>query len=161
KTARNTVLTVLVADGVLANDRDADGDPLEAVLKTGPSHGRLDFFPDGSFTYSPDPGYQDEDSFTYVAHDPDGDSQPAKVTIKVGSPPEAQDHEYSTRLNRSLAVPEANGVLAGASDAESDFLTAVLKDAPEGQPFVRTDHGFVTLGENGSFTYTPDSGFSG
>ena len=39
-TAEDTVLTV-PAPGVLGNDGDPDGDPLTAVLVTGPSHGSL------------------------------------------------------------------------------------------------------------------------
>ena len=39
-TAEDTVLTV-AAPGVLGNDSDPDGDPLTAVLVTGPSHGSL------------------------------------------------------------------------------------------------------------------------
>ena len=39
-TAEDTTLTV-AAPGVLGNDSDPDGDPLTAVLVTGPSHGSL------------------------------------------------------------------------------------------------------------------------
>ena len=42
------------APGVLANDSDPNGDPITAVLGTGPSKGVLDFLSDGSFNYTPD-----------------------------------------------------------------------------------------------------------
>src|SRR5690606_9641709 len=32
---------------------------------TPPQHGQLDVFPDGAFTYTPDPGFQGTDRFTY------------------------------------------------------------------------------------------------
>src|SRR5262249_39659804 len=41
--------------GVLLNDFDPDGDPLTAVLATGPSHGQLTLNTNGSFTYTPHP----------------------------------------------------------------------------------------------------------
>ena len=44
---------VVAAPGVLANDFDPNGDFLTANLISGPSHGTLDFNPDGSFTYNP------------------------------------------------------------------------------------------------------------
>ena len=55
------------APGVLGNDADVDGDPLTAVLVTGPAHGTLSLAPDGSFTYSPAPGGPVIDTFTYRA----------------------------------------------------------------------------------------------
>jgi VCBS repeat-containing protein len=71
---------VSAADGVLANDTDADSDQLSAVLVTGPSHGTLTLNPDGSFTYTND-GETGQDSFTYKANDGSADSNVATVTI--------------------------------------------------------------------------------
>ena len=48
----------MAAPGVLANDTDPDGDPLTAVLVTGPSHGTLTLNANGSFTYTPAANYQ-------------------------------------------------------------------------------------------------------
>ncbi|MPY81537.1 MAG: hypothetical protein GEV04_24820, partial [Actinophytocola sp.] len=44
---------VVPAPGVLANDIDADGDRLSAVLVSGTSHGALSLAADGLFTYLP------------------------------------------------------------------------------------------------------------
>jgi hypothetical protein len=76
------VLLVL-APGVLANDSDANGDPLTAVLITGPTHGDLGFNTDGSFTYTPDPGFSGTDQFQYRASDGQALSNTAIVTIEV------------------------------------------------------------------------------
>ena len=65
---RTRALTV-AAPGVLANDTDVDGDPLTAVLVTGPSHGTLTLNANGSFTYTPDANFNGTDSFTYRAND--------------------------------------------------------------------------------------------
>lgn len=79
------VLTVDAVRGVLANDRDADGDPLTALLQTGPANGILGLSPagDGSFTYTPKPGFNGIDSFTYVVSDNHSNSAPTTVTIIV------------------------------------------------------------------------------
>ncbi len=71
--------------GVLANDTDPDlGDRLTAALKTGPAHGALTLNPDGTFTYTPTPGFSGIDTFTYVANDSFlTPSNPATVTITV------------------------------------------------------------------------------
>lgn len=47
----------------------------------------------------------------------------------------------------------APGVLANATDAENDPLTAVQASAPA--------HGALTFNADGSFTYTPNAGFAG
>src|SRR6185369_13802690 len=41
------------AAGVLTNDTDVDGNPLTAVLVTGPTNGSLTLNANGSFTYTP------------------------------------------------------------------------------------------------------------
>lgn len=69
--------------GVLANDSDADGDSLTATLVSGTAHGSLVLNADGSFIYTPDPGYYGPDSFTYRATDGSLDSQQTTVTIDV------------------------------------------------------------------------------
>lgn len=79
----------VAAPGVLGNDTDADGDPLSAVKDTDPSHGSVSLNPDGSFLYTPNPGFAGVDAFTYHANDTLADSNVATVTITV-SPPIAQ-----------------------------------------------------------------------
>jgi hypothetical protein len=72
--------------GVLANDTDADGDPLTAILVSGPSHGTLTLDADGAFVYQPTPGYFGPDSFTYRASDGKTISNVATVSISVSTP---------------------------------------------------------------------------
>ena len=57
------------APGVLANDSDADGDSLIAVLVGEPSNGMLRLNRDGSFTYMPNAGFAGADTFTYLAEE--------------------------------------------------------------------------------------------
>ena len=69
--------------GLLGNDSDADGDPLTAVLNTGPMNGTLTLNSDGSFIYKPNAGFTGADSFAYVANDGTADSNVAAVIIDV------------------------------------------------------------------------------
>jgi len=78
----NTTLNVN-APGVLSNDFDPDGDPLTAILISGPSNGTLTLNSDGSFVYVPTGGFFGTDSFTYEASDGQQDSPTAVVAITV------------------------------------------------------------------------------
>ena len=81
----NNTLTVSAA-GVLANDTDAESQPLSVGAPrpaSGPAHGSLTLNSDGSFSYTPAPGYDGPDSFTYTAVDAGATSTPATVTIMV------------------------------------------------------------------------------
>jgi hypothetical protein len=76
----------MAAPGVLSNDTDADGDTLAVGTPapvSGPSHGTLDLYDDGSFLYTPATGYYGPDSFTYKANDGITDSNNATVNINV------------------------------------------------------------------------------
>jgi ELWxxDGT repeat protein len=93
---------VVPAAGVLANDTDADAQALAVskVLPTpppasgggawtfgsDPAHGTLDLGTDGSFTYTPDVGFEGTDTFAYLASDPRGASDQATVTVTVAPP---------------------------------------------------------------------------
>ena len=84
--AEDTVLDVLAVDGVLFNDTDATNQPLTAVLETGPANGDLTLNTlnaDGSFTYTPDAGFEGVDSFTCKANNGTSDSNIATVSITV------------------------------------------------------------------------------
>jgi VCBS repeat-containing protein len=81
-TGAGVPLTVPAA-GVLANDTDADGDALSAVLVGGPANGTLTLNPNGSFTYTPAAGFAGTDTFTYKANDGSADSNVATVTVQV------------------------------------------------------------------------------
>ncbi len=71
------------APGVLANDTDAEGDDLTASLLIDVTNGVLDLEADGSFTYTPDTGFNGEDSFRYEASDGLSNSIGVDVILNV------------------------------------------------------------------------------
>ena len=82
-TTRDIALVVPSLTGVLANDTDAQSDPLTAIINLPPSHGNLIINSNGSFNYTPAIGYLGGDSFTYHANDGNLDSNIVTVTITV------------------------------------------------------------------------------
>ena len=86
-TTKDNPLTVMPA-GLLANDRDAHStDVLTARLDRAPFRGTVDVSPDGSFVYTPDPGFVGTDTFRYIVTNVPGlASAPAVVTIEVTAP---------------------------------------------------------------------------
>ncbi len=75
---------VVAAPGVLANDTDADGNPLTAILNANVTHGSLSLAANGGFTYTPTSGYTGPDSFTYHANDGTLNSNTVTVSLTVG-----------------------------------------------------------------------------
>ena len=76
------------------NDSDPEGNDLTAVLEGDVTHGALHLNLDGSFLYTPHPGFFGTDSFTYRASDGAADSDPVAVSLEVApinDPPVAVD----------------------------------------------------------------------
>ena len=147
---------------VLGNDSDPDGDALTVVDNSEPSNGSAVLNEDGTFTYTPDDGFTGTDSFTYTITDGNGGEDTATVTIEVGEapppppplppengPPDAVDDTTVTDYQTSVKVT----VLGNDSDPDGDALTVVDNSEPS--------NGSAVLNEDGTFTYTPDDGFTG
>jgi hypothetical protein len=73
-----------VTVAVLANDSDADGDPLTITGHSTPAHGSVSCTAT-QCTYTPASGYTGTDSFTYSTSDGYGGSASASVTITVST----------------------------------------------------------------------------
>jgi len=81
--AADKSLAVNSTAGVLSNDSDLEGDPLNANLSTGSSNGTVSLSANGGFTYTPNANFIGNDSFTYRASDGLATSNLATVTITV------------------------------------------------------------------------------
>ena len=154
-TDEDAALVVLAAEGVLANDTDADGHTLTAELVEDVTNGTLALADDGSFTYMPDLNFFGEDSFDYHAYDGYDYSESVTVTITVNpinDAPEAVDDEFTVQEEGLLEVA-APGVLENDIDVDPDNMVTTL--------VTNVEHGSLILLGDGSFTYQPDKGFSG
>jgi hypothetical protein len=146
-----TVLTI-PAPGLLANDTDPNGDPLTAFQFFQPANGTVALTADGSFSYTPNAGFVGLDSFDYVVTD-GANSGLATVTIDVtNAAPLAGDDSYSVQEGNTLTIA-APGLLANDSDADGDAVSAFQ--------FFQPANGTVALTADGSFSYTPNAGFTG
>jgi hypothetical protein len=136
--------------GILSNDVVArDHDAATAALSAEPKHGALSLQGNGSFSYRPEPDYNGNDGFTYVAHSGDYVSAPVKVTLKIQSvpdPPVAHDDSYTTSLNTTLSV-DPPGLLENDVNRDGNSMRAAFLSGEV--------YGNLDLRSDGSFTFTP------
>jgi VCBS repeat-containing protein len=157
-TNEDEVLTVFVAEGLLANDSDVDGDTITVDSYTvAPQHGTIILNADGSFTYTPDDNFFGTDSFVYKIIDGNPfSSDEATVTITVTPVNDwvvANDDEYETMAGVLLIVA-APGILENdvLLDPDEEVTIQILE---------ATYNGSLGMNSDGSFTYMPDAGFFG
>ncbi len=85
---QTTTLLTGGMNSVLANDTDADGDALTAILVSGTSSGTLVLNPGGTFSYTQNGVMDAGDSFTYMARDSSNvDSNVVTVNIALTCSP--------------------------------------------------------------------------
>ncbi len=150
--AASTTLSVQATAGVLNGAADPDRDPVSAVLVSGPTHGSLDLGSDGSFSYTPQPGFVGVDSFTFAPSDGLEQGDSATVRLVVTAAPASGLPPYTVPHDQVLSVGAAQGVLASDPNAAAAGNLSVLTDAANGA---------VDLASDGSFIYTPNPGFVG
>ncbi len=146
---------IVSAPGVLSGASDPDGDPVTAILISGPTHGTLTLNADGSYSYAPDANFNGSDSFTFAATDGTLTSSVATVFITVhavNDPPTVQNQTPTVDEDTPLNVPSP-GVLTGANDVDGDTLTAILVS--------NAVHGVAVVNADGSYRYTPNADFNG
>jgi VCBS repeat-containing protein len=135
-TDEDTVLRIDGGRGVLANDRDEDGDRLTvsaARPETMPENGALALNADGSFTYTPKANFYGRDSFSYKANDGQADSALVTVTINVASVNDAPTISLSQTSATLDELTQLNfSALANDIDTPASSLRFNLAAAPDG-----------------------------
>lgn len=159
--ANSTLQDTAVSGSVSVNDSDADGDALMYFVDVGPVNGSIVLNQDGTYTYTPDPGFRGTDWFTYEVNDGNGGTDIAEVCIDVtavdecvlepdpNQPPDAVDDGFTTQED----TPFSGTVASNDSDPDGDTLVFFVEEGPV--------NGSIVFNQNGSYTYTPDPGFSG
>ncbi|WP_422368596.1 Ig-like domain-containing protein [Pelagibius sp.] len=127
---------------------DADGDSVTVTVVSDPLYGIVVVNANGSFTYTPNPGFRGTDSFTYTAMDADGVSNMATVTLEASND--------APLLLSSIVALASDQVMTGqfeAFDADGDPLTYELNSAPT--------LGVAEVSPDGSYSYTPAANATG
>ncbi len=148
---------------VLDNDSDPAGskDPLVITSVTSGAHGTVTT--NGStVTYSPNANYVGSDTFTYTINDGDGGTATATVTVNVLNAPDAPIANDDAVLASRNAQVTFNA-LANDSDPDGGALTVTqINGVDITVPAVITlANGTLTVTSNTSFSFSPNSGFSG
>ena len=144
---------------VLLNDSNGDGtiDPTTVTTTSGPTNGQtLVDGASGNITYTPDPDYNGNDSFTYTVQDNQGaTSNEASVTISVNpinDAPVANDDSATTTIDTAVTID----VTANDTDVDGtiDPTTVAILSGPS--------YGIVSVNPTtGVVTYTPNTSFLG
>ena len=139
-------------DGVLNEQisaQDNEGDALSFAVTSPTSNGALNFNNDGSFTYTPNPNYFGEDSFTLNVSDGTATTTET-ITLDITSvndAPTISDNDYFTRLNNPITFSLNGG------DVDNDSLTFQIINQPT--------QGSLVINEDNSATYTPENDAQG
>lgn len=134
---------------------DPNGDPLTFTKGTDPANGTVVVRPDGTYTYTPDPGYTGNDSFTVIISD--GKSGTATVTVNVtvaakpASAPVAIDDKTETKVNTPVTTAVLVNDKAGSSALDEGSVEIIAQPS----------HGTLTVQEDGTIVYTPAAAYSG
>lgn len=132
------------------------GDSLTYDVNTPPSNGdvNVDNAELGSFTYTPFPGFNGVDVFTFIVIDSTNLTDTATITITIQSqndPPVAGDDEFTTPEDTPL-----HGDVSG-NDNDPDANDVITFEVIE-----PTSDGEIVVNPNtGTFVYTSTAGFNG
>jgi len=135
------------------NDFDLDGDPIRVIGVTSPEHGTAQLMPNGTITYTPDPGFVGQDSFTVTITDDAGGNSTQTVLVIV-----------TERANREpIAVDDSDNV---SSDGTTILTVRDNDSDPDGDPLTivdveQPDHATVTVDENGNLVIDPQDDYIG
>lgn len=146
---------------ILANDTDLDaGDSftITTPLVREPAHGTLNLAADGTFTYTPNPGFYGTDSFIYEITDQQTHTGQAGVVFTINrrnDPPIAANDVYVIEEDVALNQVANGGILTNDTDVDFDPINLLTT------PLQAPSNGQLALSSDGSFGYVPNPNFFG
>lgn len=152
--AIRTDASVLVSGNLASNDSDpvVAFNQLAYTVASNPSNGSLMVNANGTYTYIPTVGFVGHDRFTYTACNPSGlcDSATCYILVYPQSPNLAFD------INNTFVNTSVEGSLK-TNDFDVQLSTITYQAIPVTPP----TNGFVLINGNGSYSFTPSTGFIG
>ncbi|PNW59010.1 UNVERIFIED_CONTAM: hypothetical protein BEN50_05760 [Euhalothece sp. KZN 001] len=175
-TPEDDVLTVDVANGVLANDTDPDeGDTLtvsavngneddvgtEITLDSGAlltlnANGSYDYDPNGAFEELND-GETDTDTFTYTVSDGNGGTDTAEVTITINGETDNLPPEIVSDVEQEIDENQTEVFTVEANEPDGDEVTFSLSDGADANFFtIDATTGLLSFNEAPDFENPED-----
>ncbi|RMG85156.1 MAG: gliding motility-associated C-terminal domain-containing protein, partial [Bacteroidetes bacterium] len=152
-----TTTTAPFTGDVTNNDIFGPGIGVTTVTQipgTGPQHGNLNLQPDGTYTYTPAPGFVGTDMFDYEICSDDVPPQCDTATVAILVMPDGL-----TAVNDTLYT--LSGFPVSGQVLDNDINPAGNPVAVNTTPVTPPATGTVLLNADGTFIYTPPAGFSG
>jgi hypothetical protein len=127
---------------------DVDSDLLTYSIITQPINGTLSGTAP-NLTYTPNPNFNGNDSFTFKVNDGTVDSSIATVSLVISS---ANDAPTTSDLSLSLIEDNSLNFILSGNDSDGDILTFIIDTQPTNG---------VLSGTAPNLTYTPNANFNG
>ncbi|WP_269815496.1 Ig-like domain-containing protein [Algibacillus agarilyticus] len=149
----------VVTIDVLSNDSDVDGtlDETQVTITTAPLFGTAVVNSDGTVTYTPNKNVNGSDSFTYSVVDDQGLAVENDATVEIQITP-VNDAPTATNDTDILFDEDTVAIINlinNDSDIDSNLDNTSIKIVTQAQL------GVVTINDDGTITYTPDSNENG
>lgn len=144
---------------VIANDtRGADGVSLTTgvALLAGASNGSVSYNNDGTFTYTPNAGFEGADSFTYTITDGDGDISTATVSVNVGGDSVPNVSAGNAQVDETGGLDSTTGSITATfgNDGPGSVALSATGASWDGTDTLSSNDGAWEIVVNGDGTYT-------
>jgi hypothetical protein len=112
---------------------------------------------DGTFTYTPNAGFEGEDSFEYTITDADGDTDTATVTVNVGADSVPEVTTTNVAVDETGGLDVVDGTLSVDYGNDTGAVTLSAANATwDGSNTLNADNGTwkIVVNNNGTYTFT-------